>query len=161
MVRKPTRKKNVDHHLIGRQVDYQGYIWRVSAARRRDSQGEAWLILRGKSTVPVRAGPFTLREGRSTEPPAIELEHGVRVEGRVLQANGAPMPRARILVTGHGSVPQIFADEAGKFALPPLPYGTYTLQAQARNASGALESPAQELELGAGQSVPTVDLRFD
>jgi len=123
--------------------------------------GEVWLILRGESTVPVKTGPFTLREGRRTEPPAIELERGVRVQGRVLKATGAPMPRARILVSGHGSIPQVFADEAGKFTLPPLPYGTYSLQAQARGPGGALESPAQELVLGAGQSVATVELRFD
>jgi hypothetical protein len=62
MSRNPTREMRVDHSLVGKQVEYQGHIWRVSSARRRNDQGKAWLILRRHPRVIVMVKEYEVRQ---------------------------------------------------------------------------------------------------
>lgn len=59
---RPPRGKKVDHSLIGKQVEYQGHIWRVSSARQREDQGKAWLILRRHPRISVVVKEYEVRE---------------------------------------------------------------------------------------------------
>jgi hypothetical protein len=92
--------------------------------------GSAWVLLRGEDIVPVVAGPFSISNELTTGPIRIDLRPGRRLAGRVLAANGQPVPRARLRVIGAGlSIPFLEADESGHFASVPLPPGVYTLEA--------------------------------
>ena len=123
--------------------------------------GQVWVILRGARTVPRRVGPFSIGNDRTSEPSAIELQEGRSIHGRVLDVDGTAIGHALIRLNGSEVwLPSLEADGDGRFFTPPLPPGSYTLQATHFHRGGRRTSPAVEVELELGEEA-RVDLAFE
>lgn len=123
--------------------------------------GDVWVVLRGEGTVPARAGPFALTDGRVNEPAPLELERGTPIHGRIVDANGAPVSLARVVLEGPPSPPPVFSDDAGRYELPPLPPGRYQVRALLPGRGPARETKRVQVELTADAESGRVDLVFE
>jgi len=104
---------------------------------------------------------YTLTEGRENEPPPLELTRGVPLKGRVVDARGSAVARARIVVSGPAAVPIQFSENDGRFSLPPLPAGRYRVHAVAQLDGDTRESQVVDVELSVDKVPPRVDLAFE
>ena len=53
---KKFKSKKIDHILIGFDVSYLGYVWKVTAAHLKDASEDPWLTMR-RGNVEVTAKP--------------------------------------------------------------------------------------------------------
>lgn len=106
----------------------------------------------------------TERDDRSFELPPIDLETGSRASGRVVDAEGRPVPGARV---GVGSVPDYLpagalpagialSDALGRFELAGLAEGKQTLEAY----SAALGRGRAEISILGGLPMDGVEIRL-
>jgi len=76
---------------------------------------------RGSATVTVLPG--------QTVTAAVTLEARATIVGRVLDANGQPVPDVTVRLPQDGGYTFVFANHNGVFRLPNLPLGSYLIQA--------------------------------
>ncbi len=93
----------------------------VPAGRRRIEAGDPVTRRRGSAEVVVLAG--------QTVSLAIRLEARATITGRVLDANGVPVPRATVRLPVLGGFTFVFANDSGVFRFPDLTLGEYLIQA--------------------------------
>ncbi|MFK7992160.1 MAG: collagen binding domain-containing protein, partial [Sandaracinaceae bacterium] len=96
----------------------------------------------GHATVATRAttgGP----------PLRLTLERVGLIAGRVMNAEGRPVPRAQLVIAGSGLWParQAEADARGRFVLPDIPPGVYEVRASTDEAAAP---PRRGIDLGPG-----------
>ena len=60
---------------------------------------------------------------------SVTLEARATIVGRVLDANGAPVPKATVRLVASGGFQFVFANNAGFFRFPDLSFGDYLLEA--------------------------------
>jgi hypothetical protein len=60
---------------------------------------------------------------------AIRLEARATITGRVLDANGVPVPRATVRIPSVGGYTFVFANDSGVYRFPDMPLGDYLIQA--------------------------------
>jgi hypothetical protein len=65
--------------------------------------GRFFLEVSHEGSVPQRAGPFPLAPGQKLEAGTIALADGIRLSGRVVDENDAPIDGARITLRGPGA----------------------------------------------------------
>lgn len=84
--------------------------------------------------------------------PARAIGNTARLTGTVT-ANGAPVARVAMTAAGNNLTAKTLSDAKGRFAFPPLPFGTYLVEAQ----SGDLRGSA-EVDLGSGGAAVAITL---
>jgi hypothetical protein len=105
------------------QTDANGFfrVEGVPAGRRTIEAGDPATRRRGAAEVVVLAG--------QTVAAAIRLEARATITGRVLDANGAPVPRATVRLPVVGGFTFVFANDSGVYRFPDLPLGEHLVQA--------------------------------
>ncbi len=105
------------------QTDTNGFfrLEGVPAGRRTIEAGDPVTRRRGSAEVVVLAG--------QTVSAAIRLEARATITGRVLDASGAPVPRATVRLPVLGGFTFVFANDSGVFRFPDLTLGEYLIQA--------------------------------
>ena len=94
------------------------------ARRRRDVSKPAIRSRAGAASAEIVVLPGPDRQcGRS------RLEARATITGRVLDANGTPVPRATVRIPSLGGFTFVFANDSGVFRFPDLPLGDYLIQA--------------------------------
>ena len=134
----------------------------VPAGTRRIEAGDPVSRRRGSADVTVRPG--------TTVQAQIQLEARAGIQGRVLDANGNPVPRATVRLVLSDGFRFVFANDAGSYRFPDLPLGSYLLQAPGPGRDGLIAfmehkgipvcsaftavPPDAPNEYGCGQSTP-------
>jgi hypothetical protein len=102
----------------------------VPAGLRTIEAGDPVTKRRGSAQVNVLPGQ-TVRV-------AITLESRATIVGRVLDANGNPVPRASVRIPQVGGYTFVIANNQGVFTFPDLPLGDYLLQAPGPSAESLI-----------------------
>ena len=105
------------------QTDANGFfrLEGVPAGPRRIEAGDPVTRRRGSAEIVVLPG--------QTVSAAIRLEARATITGRVLDANGTPVPRATVRIPSLGGFTFVFANDSGVFRFPDMPLGDYLIQA--------------------------------
>lgn len=93
----------------------------VPAGKRTIQAGDPLTKRRGSAAVTVFPG--------QTVTTAITLEARATIVGRVLDANGQPVPKATVRIPQSGGFTFVFANNSGFFRFPDLTLGEYLIQA--------------------------------
>jgi hypothetical protein len=104
-------------------ADANGFfrITGVPAGSRTIEAGDPVTKRRGSATVTVVPG--------QTVSVAITLEARATITGRVVDANGNPMPRVSVRLPVLGGFTFVFTNNQGVYTFPDLPLGSYLIQA--------------------------------
>lgn len=115
------------------QTDGNGFfrMTGVPAGRRTIEAGDPITRRRGSAIVTVVPG--------QTVSAAITLESRATIVGRVLDAAGAPVPRATVRIPQLGGYTFVFANDSGVFRFPDLPLGDYLIQAPGPSRESLIE----------------------
>ena len=103
----------------------------VPAGRRTIQAGDPVTFKRGSADLTVLAG--------QTVSAAVTLEARATITGRVLDANGAPVPRATVRLPVIGGYTFVFANDSGVYRFPDLGLGEYLIQAPGPSRESLIE----------------------
>ncbi len=103
----------------------------VPAGRRTIEAGDPVSKRRGSADVNVLPG--------QTVTAAITLEARATITGRVLDANGNPVPHATVRLPMVGGYTFVFANNAGVYRFPDLPLGEHMIQAPGPSQASLIE----------------------
>ncbi len=104
----------------------------VPAGRRTIEAGDPVTKRRGRADVTVLSG--------QTVPIVMRLEARATIEGRVLDANGVPVPRATVRIPQSDGFIFVFANDDGRYRFPDLPLGDYLIQAPGPDQRSMIEA---------------------
>ncbi len=115
------------------ETDANGFfrLTGVPAGRRTLEAGDPVTRRRGSAIVTVLPG--------QTVAAAITLEARATITGRVLDANGTPVPRASVRLPALGGYTFVFANDSGVFRFPDMPLGEYLIQAPGPTRESLIE----------------------
>jgi hypothetical protein len=116
--------------------------------------GQVWLLLRSREHVPCVQGPFEILDGRTLEPHLARLRKGARIQGSIAHPrDGTAYGSLVTLRSSAGDVYiQVKANREGEFISPPLPSGTWSVQARFfAGGSGPRLSDPLQVVLSEGQ----------
>lgn len=114
-------------------ADANGFfrITGVPAGARTIEAGDPVTKRRGSTNVTIVPGQ-TVRV-------AITLEARATITGRVLDANGNPMPRVSVRLPVLGGFTFVFTNNQGVYTFPDLPLGSYLIQAPGPSVDSLIE----------------------
>ncbi len=115
------------------QTDANGFfrLDGVPAGRRAIEAGDPVTRRRGLAQVEVLPG--------QTVNASIRLEGRATITGRVLDANGNPVPGASVRLPQMGGYQFVIANNQGVFTFPDLPLGDYLIQAPGPSAESLIQ----------------------
>ncbi len=132
----------------------------VPAGRREIQAGDPVTRRRGSANVDVLPGQTVVA--------AVTLEARATITGRVLDANGNPVPRASVRLPQLGGFLFVIANNQGVYTFPDMPLGDYTIQSPGPSAEalvGFLEAngydPNVAFTSGDGPDTPPVPAATD
>ena len=114
-------------------TDFNGFyrVTDVPAGRRVMEAGDPFTRKRGSATVDVVAG--------QTVTAAITLEARATIRGRVLDANGRPVPFASVRIPEGGGYTFVIANSQGVYTFPDLGLGDYLIQSPGPSKEALIE----------------------
>ncbi len=124
-----------DEVILSRRLstDEEGLSRHSVASREGRSFGEVHVVVTHESFAPVRTGPIRWTDHQSEGSPlVVELDRGLELSGKVLDAEGEPIAGARIALDGEygeaeraglerASVRATFSGAAGRYRFRRLP----------------------------------------
>ncbi len=123
----------------GAAVSLQGVARDQVDVRCRDAKGVSRTRKLSVSKRPGDAAPevaMVVAELLSANPAPFaegQAEQGAEIEGQVVDQQGAPVVEAKLKLIGaaDAGAEATDTDQAGRFRIPPVPFGSYVLRAQA------------------------------
>ncbi len=103
----------------------------VPAGKRTIQAGDPVTRRRGSAEVNVLPGQTVVA--------AITLEARATITGRVLDANGNPVPKASVRIPSQGGFTFVIANNQGVFTFPDMTLGDYLIQAPGPSAEALTE----------------------
>ncbi len=103
----------------------------VPAGKRRIEAGDPVTRRRGSAEVNVLPGQTVVA--------AITLEARATITGRVLDANGTPVPRASVRIPEVGGFTFVIANNQGVFTFPDMALGDYLIQSPGPSADALIQ----------------------
>lgn len=103
----------------------------VPAGKRTIEAGDPVTRRRGSAEVNVLPGQTVVA--------AITLEARATITGRVLDANGTPVPRASVRIPSLGGFTFVIANNQGVFTFPDMTLGDYLIQSPGPTAEALIE----------------------